>query len=295
MGKALTNKDFIEKCSKIHNNKYDYSHVKYKNTRTKIHIICPIHGDFYQKADTHLHGHGCPKCGHETTLSFRKSNTIDFIQKAKKIHGDKYDYSKVKYINSKTKVCITCPIHGDFFMKPNDHLSRKYGCHKCGWIQEGMDSRKTTEEFIKAAKEKYGDKAAHGVVIITLKKPQELDEIVVVRYGEQSDEPELLPFYLLEPDTMPTFQGGDRNECARWLNKRIYVPEGCNHGGKMKGGFVVDENGEVKDVKILESVCPELDASMLFLVSLSPKWEPATASGHAVAQFLTIPIEFQLR
>ena len=146
-----------------------------------------------------------------------------------------------------------------------------------------------------AAKEKYGDKAAHGVVIITLKKPQELDEIVVVRYGEQSDEPELLPFYLLEPDTMPTFQGGDMNEFSRWLNKRISVPEGCNHAGKMKVGFVVDENGEVKDVKILESVCPELDASMLFLVSLSPKWEPATASGHAVAQFLTIPIEFQLR
>ena len=146
-----------------------------------------------------------------------------------------------------------------------------------------------------AAKEKYGDKAAHGVVIITLKKPQELDEIVVVRYGEQSDEPELLPFYLLEPDTMPTFQGGDMNEFSRWLNKRISVPEGCNHAGKMKVGFVVDENGEVKDVKILESVCPELDASMLFLVSLSPKWEPATASGHAVAQLLTIPIEFQLR
>jgi protein TonB len=94
---------------------------------------------------------------------------------------------------------------------------------------------------------------------------------------------------------MPTFQGGDMNEFSRWLNKRISVPEGCNHAGKMKVGFVVDENGEVKDVKILESVCPELDASMLFLVSLSPKWEPATASGHAVAQFLTIPIEFQLR
>ena len=158
-------------------------------------------------------------------------------------------------------------------------------------------SRIQSLEILKdvAAKEKYGDKAAHGVVIITLKKPQELDEIVVVRYGEQSDEPELLPFYLLEPDTMPTFQGGDMNEFSRWLNKRISVPEGCNHAGKMKVGFVVDENGEVKDVKILESVCPELDASMLFLVSLSPKWEPATASGHAVAQLLTIPIEFQLR
>lgn len=154
---------------------------------------------------------------------------------------------------------------------------------------EMLDYAQARKEF----GEKYGHKVSDGVCIINLKLKQELEEIVVVRYGEKSDEP--VPFYLLEPDTMPTFQGGDMNEFSRWLNKRISVPEGCNHAGKMKVGFVVDENGEVKDVKILESVCPELDASMLFLVSLSPKWEPATASGHAVAQFLTIPIEFQLR
>lgn len=154
---------------------------------------------------------------------------------------------------------------------------------------EMLDYAQARKEF----GEKYGHKASDGVCIINMKLKQELEEIVVVRYGEKSDEP--APFYLLEPDTMPTFQGGDMNEFSRWLNKRISVPEGCNHAGKMKVGFVVDENGEVKDVKILESVCPELDASMLFLVSLSPKWEPATASGHAVAQFLTIPIEFQLR
>lgn len=154
---------------------------------------------------------------------------------------------------------------------------------------EMLDYAQARKEF----GEKYGHKVNDGVCIINLKLKQELEEIVVVRYGEKSDEP--VPFYLLEPDTMPTFQGGDMNEFSRWLNKRISVPEGCNHAGKMKVGFVVDENGEVKDVKILESVCPELDASMLFLVSLSPKWEPATASGHAVAQLLTIPIEFQLR
>ena len=154
---------------------------------------------------------------------------------------------------------------------------------------EMLDYAQARKEF----GEKYGHKASDGVCIINMKLKQELEEIVVVRYGEKSDEP--VPFYLLEPDTMPTFLGGDMNEFSRWLNKRISVPEGCNHAGKMKVGFVVDENGEVKDVKILESVCPELDASMLFLVSLSPKWEPATASGHAVAQFLTIPIEFQLR
>ena len=144
-----------------------------------------------------------------------------------------------------------------------------------------------------AAKGKYGEKAAHGVVIITLKKPQELDEIVVIRYGEKSDEP--IPFYLLEPDTMPTFQGGDMNEFSKWLNQRIVAPKGCKHSGTMKVGFVVSEDGSVKNVQIMESVCEELDAMMLALVSQSPKWEPAMSNGHPVAQFITIPVVFKMR
>ena len=143
------------------------------------------------------------------------------------------------------------------------------------------------------AMEKYGEKAAHGVVIITLKKPQELDEIVVVRYGEKSDEP--VPFFLLEPDTMPTFQGGDMNEFSKWLNQRIVVPKGCKHSGTMKIGFVVGEDGRVKDVQIMDSVCEELDAMMLALVSQSPKWEPATSNGHPVAQFISLPVVFKMR
>lgn len=143
------------------------------------------------------------------------------------------------------------------------------------------------------AKEKYGEKAAHGVVVITLKTPQELDEMVVVRYGEKSDEP--IPFYLLEPDTMPTFQGGDMNAFSKWLNQRIAAPKGCTHSGTMKVGFVVSEDGSVKNVQVMESVCEELDAMMLSLVSQSPKWEPATSNGHPVAQFLTLPVIFEIR
>ena len=143
------------------------------------------------------------------------------------------------------------------------------------------------------AREKYGEKAANGVVIITLKKPQELDEIVVVRYRE--DEEESIPFYLLEPDTMPVFQGGDMNEFSKWLNQRIVAPKGCKHNGTMKIGFVVADDGSVKNVQILESVCGELDAMMKSLVSQSPKWEPATSNGRPVAQYITIPVTFRMR
>ena len=144
-----------------------------------------------------------------------------------------------------------------------------------------------------AAKEKYGAKAAGGVVVITLKKPQELQEIVVVRYNDDSDKP--IPFYLMKPETMPTFQGGDMNNFSRWLNQRIVVPKGCKHSGTMKIGFVIGEDGSVEDIQIMESVCEKLDAMMLNLVSQSPKWEPATSNGHPVAQFLTLPVVFQMR
>ena len=61
----------------------------------------------------------------------KKLTTYEFIEKAKQIHGDKYDYSKVEYVNSMVKVCIICPIHGEFFVKPNDHIHKKCGCVKC--------------------------------------------------------------------------------------------------------------------------------------------------------------------
>lgn len=94
----------------------------------------------------------------------KKLTTEEFIAKARAIHGSKYDYSKVDYKNTRTKVCIICPEHGEFWMKPNDHLSRKFGCHKCGWKKEGEKLRKTTEQFIKEATEKYGEKFDYSKV-----------------------------------------------------------------------------------------------------------------------------------
>lgn len=60
----------------------------------------------------------------------RKLTKEEFIERARKVHGDKYDYSKVEYVNSRTKVCIICPIHGEFWQKTNHHLE-KHGCIKC--------------------------------------------------------------------------------------------------------------------------------------------------------------------
>jgi very-short-patch-repair endonuclease len=124
--------EFIEKANKVHGNKYDYSNVDYINDNTKVFIICPCesHGEFQQRPADHLQGNGCPKCGEIQSSIKRRSNTDEFIEKAKKVHGDKYDYSKVDYINMHTKVCIICESHGEFQQTPGSHLQGR-GCPLC--------------------------------------------------------------------------------------------------------------------------------------------------------------------
>jgi hypothetical protein len=117
--------EFVEKATKKNGDKYDYSKVEYVGSITKVCIICPIHGDFWQCPNSHLQGAGCPKCGgvyHRTTA--------DFIEQAKTVHSVKYNYSKVKYVNQMTKVCIVCPEHGDFWQIPRNHY-RGNNCPDC--------------------------------------------------------------------------------------------------------------------------------------------------------------------
>ena len=147
MSKPLSAQMFIERAKKIHNNKYDYSKVEYTNNRTKVCIICPEHGEFWQRPDKHLKGQGCPQCG--GTI---KSNTELFIEKAKGIHGEKYNYSKVNYTTAHEKVCIICPEHGEFWQTPHNHLKGQ-GCPKCANHVEI-----SKEEFLKRAKKVHGDK-----------------------------------------------------------------------------------------------------------------------------------------
>ena len=143
--------------------------------------------------------------------------------------------------------------------------------------------------------EKYGEKAAHGVIVITLKMPTEMEEIVVVRYRDQEDDDKPVKFYPVEPDTMPKFQGGDINMFSRWLCQQITAPKDCNHEGTMKVSFVVGADGSVSDVKVVQSVCAELDALAVSTIEKSPKWEPATINGKPYDMALSVPIVFQVR
>ena len=125
-----TKEQFIKKAKEIHGDKYDYSKVIYTGNKNKVTIICPKHGEFYQSPNMHLRGRGCKQCRSEKLSVQFKMNTEQFIQKAKQVHGNKYDYSKVNYTDSQNHVCIICPKHGEFYQKPAVHLS-KSGCPLC--------------------------------------------------------------------------------------------------------------------------------------------------------------------
>ena len=161
--RKLTTEEFISKAKLVHGDKYDYSKVEYNGNKIKTCFICPEHGEFWQRPNDLLSGMGCPKCG-----GTNKLNTNEFINKAKIVHNDFFSYDKTVYLNSNEKVIVTCPIHGDFEVKANNHLNGA-NCKKCQ--KDGITHKITkltpknkttktynTETFIEKCKEVHCDK-----------------------------------------------------------------------------------------------------------------------------------------
>ena len=162
-----TKEEWIALATEKHEGKYDYSKVDYVNDRTKVCIICPNpeHGEFWQRPYHHTRGAGCPKCANEANGERCRSSKEAFIKKARKEHGDKYNYSKVEYVDSDTKVCIICPNpeHGEFWQRPSSHAQGK-GCPKCANESTSERCRLSKEDFIKKAREKHGNKYDYSKV-----------------------------------------------------------------------------------------------------------------------------------
>lgn len=161
--KKLTTEEFIKRASYVHNNYFTYDKTVYLNANSKVIVTCPIHGDFEVKANNHLNGVNCYKCTkeklhHQISLlpkinsSTKKLTNEEFKRKVYEKYGDIYNLDKVKYVNSRTPIVITCVIHGDFQITPQKLLSGR-GCCKCSG-----NYRYSTQEFIELAKTKHGDK-----------------------------------------------------------------------------------------------------------------------------------------
>ncbi len=148
MAQRLSTAEFISRSTKKHNGKYLYECSVYVSGRTELIITCPVHGNFNQLATSHLQGYGCSKCS-----KYSVGLTLDdFISKSRSIHGLKFDYSKVVYVNNKTPVIVTCDIHGDFNQLPSSHLSGR-GCVHC----RVPHNKKSRDEFIVESKKVHGD------------------------------------------------------------------------------------------------------------------------------------------
>ena len=133
LSKRMTHKkeEVVKRLKQVHGDKYVFDNIEYVNMLTKVTVVCPQHGEFKMTPAHLLEGHGCPECA-KNTRSIKRANTFEeFVQEAKTIHGDKYIYNDNNYINNRTKIVITCPIHGDFVQKPLDHIQGK-GCPHCG-------------------------------------------------------------------------------------------------------------------------------------------------------------------
>jgi len=164
VGRNKDSQEFIKDARLVHGDRYDYSKVDYKKCTIKVTIICKEHGDFEQIPYSHLDGHGCSSCAVIIRSNNKRKTLEEFIENATSVHGNKYDYSKVDYIATDTKITIICKEHGEFEQTPNNHFIQKQGCPICGVITAHNKTRKSTEEYIKDAKLVHGDRYDYSEV-----------------------------------------------------------------------------------------------------------------------------------
>ena len=159
ISKRLSPDEFIKKAKDIHGDKYDYSKSVYIGNHKNLTIVCrePNHGEFEQTPSSHIIGSGCPKCSHIKKSLLLRSTIEEFVEKANKVHNNKYDYNKSVYVNNNTKMIIICPDHNEFEQTPSTHMDGS-GCPKCTNIKKGLSKRLTLEEFIERSKKMHRGK-----------------------------------------------------------------------------------------------------------------------------------------
>ena len=149
---------FVQKAQNIHGSKYDYSKIHYKNSKQKVVIRCPEHGDFEQLPNSHLRGSGCPKCGDNRTAKKKLKPFETFVDQANQVHGNVYRYYETAYEGAKSKTRIRCTVHGDFYQMPTNHLNGQ-GCPVCGREKRGqVRNERWLEGLLDKFREVHGDR-----------------------------------------------------------------------------------------------------------------------------------------
>lgn len=142
----------IERFIKRHGDKYDYSLVEYRGQFDRVTVICPDHGRFTVSPVQHWKGSGCKECN-------TKSITHDeCIRRFREQHGNKFDYSKTKYVSPTQAVIVICPTHGDFSVQPVNHWKTQVGCGDCA---RDIQKQRTAESVISRFIAVHGDAYAY--------------------------------------------------------------------------------------------------------------------------------------
>lgn len=237
-----TTEKFIEEAIAVHGFLYDYSKVSYINAETKVCIGCRVHGEFIQLPIIHTRGGGCKLCANDNLKKPGLTNK-DFISKAVALHGAIYDYSKVAYINTRKKVCIVCPIHGEFFQKPKSHLSGR-GCSLC----KVNNQRLTVEQFIKKANIRHKDRYGYEKSSYTGYR----DKICVICHDHGE-------FYINSGNHL---RGAGCPKCGKLRSMEFYYPKKFNTGIFIKKSIEV-HGKEKYDYSMTEYKGPRCKVSII--------------------------------
>lgn len=259
---------FIIKAKEVHDDKYDYSKVNYINSQTKVCIICPKHGEFWQTPYRHLEGRNCIKCAAFDRNKLRLSNNKDFIEKAKLIHKHNdgtqiFDYSKVNYSNSSTKVCIidhrinpvTGNEFGEFWQTPNKHLSGR-GNEKYSYvIERGINKRISKIEFIEKAKnvQKHSFDYTNTVINGTGRYLSFVSHDINPITGEEYGKMKQLMSHHLNGVTPKLIKSAENGINRRKTNKQFIFESKKKHGNK----YDYSKTNYVKDNQEVCIICKE--------------------------------------
>ena len=182
MPKRRTLEEFVDAAKQVHGDKYSYDKIEYINDSTKVIVTCPKHGDFLITPGNHIHlKQGCKQCAHERIGMLSRLSQEEFISKAQSVHNGKYSYDKVEYVESHSKVTITCPVHGDFRQLAYHHLNG-HGCPKCARAEANEKESLSLEEFISRARACHSIQYDYSKVV--LKGAQQPVCIICPEHGE---------------------------------------------------------------------------------------------------------------
>lgn len=150
--RKLTTAEFIERARQTHGSRYDYGLTHYVDSKTKLTVVCSVHGPFEQSPGNHMQGMGCLKCGLLNAGQYHKKDTDKFIEHARAIHGLRYDYAITQYRGAREKLKITCHHHGPFEQVAFSHLRTSAkksasGCPACSYEDRGQRASMTMQQF----------------------------------------------------------------------------------------------------------------------------------------------------